>query len=97
MADAQHLYCLRKDDTSQVVPVRDRASTHRIDTVCSCELNGRLSLSRIRQISARKPVSATPQRSPGVTYIPGLFCHPCSRPQARVIRRRAEQAAFCLR
>jgi hypothetical protein len=44
MADAQRLYCLRKDDASQVVHVRDRTSAHRVHTVCSCELNGRLSL-----------------------------------------------------
>jgi len=23
-------------------------------------------------------------RPPGVTYVPGLICHPCSRPHARV-------------
>jgi len=88
MADAQPLYCLRKDDPSQVVPVRDRTSAHRIDTVCSCELNGRLSLRVFGRSAHESPVSATPQPSPGVTYVPGLFCHPCSRPHARVSRRR---------
>ena len=84
MADAQHLYCPRKDHASQVVPVRNRTSAHRIDTVCSCELNGRLSLRVFGRSPHESPVSAIPQQSPGVTYVPGLFCHPCSRPHAGV-------------
>src|SRR5436189_3466198 len=84
MADAQHLYCLRKDDASQVVPVRDRTSAHRIDTACSCELNGRLSLRVFGRSPHESPRFSTPQRSPSVTYIPGLFCHPCPRSHAQV-------------
>ena len=71
MADAQHLYYLTKDDASQVVPVRDRTSAHRIDTASSCELNGRLSLRVFGEISARKRRLC---HSPTVTG-----CNLCSR------------------
>ena len=43
---------------------------------------------RIKTVGARKVDScANIQQSPGVTYVPGLICHPCSRPDAKVRRR----------
>jgi uncharacterized protein YjbI with pentapeptide repeats len=37
--------------------------------------------------SDEHPPSVYPDTSPGVTYVPGLICHPCSRPHGEVGRR----------
>ena len=86
MADVQRLYCLRKDDASQVVLLRDRTSIHRGDRVYSCELNERLMLRVLDDQSSKTTPSVSQRGYPGVTYVPGLICHPCSRPHARVRR-----------
>lgn len=73
MADVQCPYWVRRHDAWQVVLLSDRTSAYRVDTVRSCELNGRLTLRVLENPTSRKPPPSDFRPLRGVTYVPGLF------------------------
>ena len=88
MANTPRLCWQSKHGASQVVLLRDRISIHRVDRVDSCELNERLTLCVIWRSELQNTPSVAQEGYPDVTYVPGLICHPCSRPHGGVRRRR---------
>jgi hypothetical protein len=54
----------------------------------SCEIEPVADAPRIYTLRAPKSILRIVERqTQGVTYVPGLICHPCSRPHGEVSRR----------
>lgn len=94
MANSRTLGRATEHDAWSVDHLRDRTSVL-VATEPVVRLESGAVAPRISTIDARRPVHrATQKQTQGVTYVPGLICHPCSRPHAGVSRRLAGRSGL---